>query len=65
MERKSARAVVLEGINGEFIIKEYPVPDPAPMTMVLKVESAGICGTDIHVYYGRHSMKRVPPVFSS
>lgn len=50
---KTARAAVLNKIKGEFIIKEYPIPDPAPGTLVLKVELSGICGTDIHIYHGK------------
>lgn len=53
MKNGVARACVLEKPKGKFEIKEYPIPDPAPGTMVLKVELTGICGTDIHVYHGR------------
>lgn len=31
-----------------FEIREYPVPDPAPNTVLLRQEMAGICGTDLH-----------------
>ncbi len=61
MEKQTARTAILDKIGGDFIIKEYPIPKPAPMTMVLKVESCGICGTDIHIYHGRMPLKRVPP----
>ncbi|MFN8444472.1 MAG: zinc-binding dehydrogenase [Caldilineaceae bacterium] len=40
------RVVVTLGQN--FEIREYAVPDPAPGTLLIKQELAGICGTDLH-----------------
>lgn len=42
------RAVVAHG--QKFDVREYPVPDPAPGTMLLRQEMAGICGTDLHMW---------------
>jgi len=49
----TAKASVLDKIEGDFVIKEYPIPKPAPGTLVMKVELSGICGTDIHIYHGK------------
>lgn len=49
---KVSKAAVLNHIEGEFEIKEYQVPEPAPGTFILRTELAGICGTDAHMYYG-------------
>jgi threonine dehydrogenase-like Zn-dependent dehydrogenase len=35
-------------VGKSFEIREYPVPDPAPGTLLLRQELAGICGTDVH-----------------
>ena len=36
-------------MTGErFEVREYPVPDPEPGTLLLKQELGGICGTDLH-----------------
>ena len=43
---KTARAVIAHG--QDFDIREYPVPDPEPNTILLRQELAGICGTDLH-----------------
>jgi len=43
---RTGRAVVAYG--QAFEIREYPVPDPAPNTLLLKQELGGICGTDLH-----------------
>ena len=43
---RTGRAVVMVG--KEFVIREYEVPEPAPGTLLLRQELAGICGTDLH-----------------
>jgi L-iditol 2-dehydrogenase len=43
---RTGRAVVMTGER--FEIREYPVPDPAPGTVLLRQELSGICGTDVH-----------------
>lgn len=43
---RTGRAVVMVG--QQFEIREYPVPEPAPGTILLRQELAGICGTDLH-----------------
>ncbi|MEZ4861620.1 MAG: zinc-binding dehydrogenase [Caldilineaceae bacterium] len=43
---RTGRAVVTHG--QEFDVEEFVVPDPAPNTILLRQELAGICGTDLH-----------------
>lgn len=43
---QTGRVVVTHGQT--FEVREYPVPDPAPGTILVKQELAGICGTDLH-----------------
>jgi threonine dehydrogenase-like Zn-dependent dehydrogenase len=43
---RTGRAVVMVGER--FEIREYPVPEPAPGTVLLRQELSGICGTDVH-----------------
>lgn len=43
---RTGRAVVVCG--QEFSLREFPVPDPAAGTLLLRQELAGICGTDLH-----------------
>ena len=49
---KKGRVAVLDKPNGEFIIKEYPLPDPEPGTLLIRIELCGVCGTDVHTYHG-------------
>ncbi len=37
---------------GRYEIREYPLPDPAPGCLLVKMEYSGICGTDKHTYQG-------------
>ncbi|MGA3194534.1 MAG: zinc-binding dehydrogenase [Terriglobales bacterium] len=37
---------------GRYEIREYPLPDPAPGCVLVKMEVSGICGTDKHTYQG-------------
>jgi D-arabinose 1-dehydrogenase-like Zn-dependent alcohol dehydrogenase len=43
---KTARATVMAGKN--FELRDYPIPQPEPGTVLLKQELCGICGTDLH-----------------
>src|SRR4030088_2060194 len=37
---------------GRYELKKYPLPDPAPGCVLIKIEVSGICGTDKHTYQG-------------
>lgn len=37
---------------GLYEIREYPLPDPAPGCLLVKMEVSGVCGTDKHTYQG-------------
>ena len=36
----------------QYEIREYPLPDPAPGCVLVKMEFSGICGTDKHTFQG-------------
>ena len=46
---------------GEIALKEIPVPAVADDEVLIKVQYAGICGSDLHVFSGRHAFRK-PPV---
>lgn len=57
--KKSKAAVVVE--HGKPLqIREYPIPEVEPRGILVKVEMAGICGSDVHQWRGRVTMK--PPL---
>ena len=37
---------------GHYELREYPLPDPAPGCVLVKMQFSGICGTDKHTYQG-------------
>ena len=37
---------------GQYELREYPLPQPAAGCVLVKMELAGICGTDKHTYQG-------------
>jgi len=47
--------------NEEMTFREEPEPQAAPGDAVIKIESVGICGSDMHAYLG-HDERRVPPL---
>ena len=51
MTRDRVRAATLVE-PGRYEIRDYPVPDPAPGCVVVRMALSGICGTDKHTYQG-------------
>ncbi len=50
----SAKAAVLAAYHQPLDLREYPVPDSlAPGEALVRVEMAGICGTDVHLWLGQ------------
>ena len=39
---------------GEIIFKDIPKPIPEADEVVVKIMKIGVCGSDIHVYHGKH-----------
>lgn len=45
-----------------FVLEDVPVPTPGPDEVLLKVELAGICGSDMHAFHGKHPFVKPPIV---
>jgi threonine dehydrogenase-like Zn-dependent dehydrogenase len=50
---KRSRAVVLEEFHQPLKLHTYDVPEPGENSAVVRVEYAGVCGTDVHLQNGR------------
>jgi L-iditol 2-dehydrogenase len=50
MAQRKARANLLDEPNGKFVVGQYPIPEPGPGQVLMKIEICGICGTDIHTW---------------
>ena len=51
------RVAVLPAYGGDFELREYPVPDPEPGAVLIRLTRAGVCGSDLHIWRGE--MKEV------
>jgi threonine dehydrogenase-like Zn-dependent dehydrogenase len=38
--------------QGRYEVREYPLPEPAPGCVLVRMQMSGICGTDKHTYQG-------------
>ncbi len=54
------KALVLLGAE-RMELRDEPTPTPGPGEALLRIEAAGICGSDLHSYLGRDP-RRPPPV---
>ncbi len=64
MSETEARAVVYEAPE-QFAIGHFPLPELGPEDMLLKVELAGLDGSDIHMFRGEFDWlnERAPVIF--
>lgn len=51
MATQPVRAATLVA-PGRYEVREYPMPEPAPGCVLVRMELSGICGTDKHTYQG-------------
>ena len=49
----SVRAAVLRNFEQPLELRTYPEPIAAPGEAIVRVEMAGICGTDVHLWLGQ------------
>lgn len=47
--------------NNEVTYRDEPAPEVAPGDALVRIETVGICGSDMHAYHG-HDPRRVPPL---
>lgn len=47
---------VFTGIRKPFEIREFPVPDPEPEAILVKIRSANVCGSDLHAWRGEYDI---------
>jgi len=57
---KEMKALVYLGAR-QLAVEEREVPEPKPGEAILRVEAAGICGSELEGYLG-HSSIRIPPL---
>ncbi len=45
---------------GKIEFREVPVPEPGEGQALIKIMEIGVCGSDIHVYHGKHPFTKYP-----
>lgn len=53
------KAAVYHGVE-DIRLEEVPVPEPGEGEALIKVHYCGICGSDLHIYHGKHSRAKPP-----
>ncbi|HEY4452128.1 MAG TPA: zinc-binding dehydrogenase [Solirubrobacteraceae bacterium] len=48
----TGRAAVLEEYGARMEVREYPIPEPAPGAILVAIEVATVCGSDLHIWEG-------------
>jgi propanol-preferring alcohol dehydrogenase len=56
------RAAVVHDFQEPLVIEERPIPEPGPGQIRIKIETSGICHTDIHAAHGDWPVKPVLPL---
>ncbi len=60
MNRRMLQANLVE--PQRLLVQEVPIPEPCPGEVRIAVATCGICGSDIHAYYGEHPFISTPIV---
>jgi L-iditol 2-dehydrogenase len=47
---------------GQIEISDAPAPTPGPGQVLLRIQRIGVCGSDIHVFHGKHPYTSYPVV---
>ncbi|CAH0149286.1 zinc-dependent alcohol dehydrogenase [Rhodococcoides fascians] len=55
------KAAVVTEFGGPLIVKDIPIPQPAPEQVLVKMETCGVCHTDIHAAQGDWPAKPTLP----
>lgn len=55
------KAAVVPHLGAKLEIRELPVPEPGPGQVLIRMETSGLCHTDIHAANGDWPVKPTPP----
>jgi uncharacterized protein (DUF779 family) len=59
--RSAMKAAVVRDFTKTLTLEDVPKPKPGPGEVIVKVETAGLCHTDIHAAHGDWPVKPTPP----
>ena len=55
------KAAVVHSFTEPLRIEDVPIPEPGPGEIVVRVETSGLCHTDVHAAHGDWPIKPSPP----
>jgi alcohol dehydrogenase, propanol-preferring len=55
------KAAVVTDFGSPLQIQDLPVPDPGPGQVLVRIETSGLCHTDIHAAHGDWPVRPAPP----
>jgi len=55
------KAAVVHDFNRPLAIEDVPTPEPGPDEMLVRIETSGLCHTDIHAARGEWPVKPALP----
>lgn len=59
---EKTRVAILEEFNKPFKIVEMDIPELSPGQVLIKITSAGICGSDVHIQQGKDPRVNLPMI---
>jgi threonine dehydrogenase-like Zn-dependent dehydrogenase len=57
-----SKAMVLEKFNQPLRMRDFTIPDLKEGETLVKIEAAGVCGSDVHMWEGRDPRLRLPMI---
>jgi len=62
MPSPTMRALVKTASQPGLVLQDQPVPEYGPSDVLIRVEKAGVCGTDLHIYeWDKWAQNRIHP----
>lgn len=61
-EHTTGRAAVMSDYKADFEIREYPRPVASPGGLVVEIDVATVCGSDVHAWQGNLALPVDPPL---
>jgi propanol-preferring alcohol dehydrogenase len=55
------KAAVVRHFDQPLVVEDVPVPEPGPEQVLVRIETCGLCHTDIHAARGEWPVKPAPP----
>jgi alcohol dehydrogenase, propanol-preferring len=55
------RAAVVTDFHSPLQVQDLPIPEPGPGEVLVRIETSGLCHTDIHAAHGDWPVKPTPP----